>query len=159
MPLITIIPFEYINNEVIGSIKDIVSKTFNSTVNIYPRKVSLSNCRKRDEQLNAEDFLPAIDRLVEDYGLGITNQDLYVPNLNFVFGVAFGKNCIISSARLKGDLFLKRVTKEAVHEIGHCFGLSHCNNRKCVMYFSNSLYDSDVKEEKLCGECKEKIRK
>lgn len=159
MPLITIVPFENIKKEVIDTVKDAIIKTFNSKVNVYPKKLGLPhNLRKRGTQLNGEDFLPVINSLVEDYGLGIVNHDLYVPKLNFIFGVAFGKSCIIALARLKGDLFLKRIRKEAIHELGHCFGLSHCPKAECVMHFSNCLADTDYKKEEICDSCKRKLR-
>jgi len=156
MPLVTIVPFENIEKEVIDRVKDAIINTFNSRVNVYPRKLNLPHhLRKRNGQLNAEDFLPVINKLVEDYGVGIVDHDLFVPGLNFVFGVAFGKNCVIALARLKGDRFLERVRKEAIHELGHCFGLSHCAKAECVMHFSNSLVDTDYKGEELCRDCKE----
>ena len=75
---------------------------------------------------------------------------LFVPNLNYVFGEADIENgvCIISLSRLRQEfydqkpdkvLFLRRTLKEAVHELGHTYGLGHCANPKCVMHFSNSL--------------------
>ena len=65
-----------------------------------------------------------------DRVLGITNVDLYVPHLNFVFGEAEcpGKAAIISLYRLEPEfygqspntkLFAQHSVKEAVHEIGH----------------------------------------
>lgn len=101
--------------------------------------------------------------------LGVTDVDLYVPSLNFVFGEALlnGRVAIISLYRLKPEfygkrhdekLFLERALKEAVHEIGHTFGLTHCSNRKCVMYFSNSIYDTDYKTSDFCGKCKLKLK-
>lgn len=43
--------------------------------------------------------------------------------------------------------------KEAVHELGHTFGLVHCIDPKCVMFFSNSLADTDNKNTKFCKKC------
>jgi len=97
--------------------------------------------------------------------LGVVDLDLYVPSLNFVFGEAdiWGKACIISVSRLRQsfyalpedpELFQKRVLKEAVHELGHTFGLSHCPDIKCVMHFSNSLQDTDKKSNNFCERCK-----
>ncbi|TLX91314.1 MAG: hypothetical protein E6K97_02920 [Thaumarchaeota archaeon] len=37
------------------------------------------------------------------------------------------------------------MVKECVHELGHIFGFVHCPNIECVMYFSNSLSDTDIK--------------
>lgn len=97
--------------------------------------------------------------------LGVIDRDLYVPQLNFVFGEAdpHGGVAVISLARLReefhghradGELFRNRAIKEAVHEIGHTFGLDHCPAPRCVMAFSNSLDDTDSKSADLCGRCR-----
>ncbi len=96
--------------------------------------------------------------------LAIIERDLYVLELNFVFGEAdpVSQICIISLVRLKQsyyglpenkELFLSRSLKEAVHEIGHLLGLGHCSNPKCVMHFSNSLLDTDIKDYQFCDTC------
>ncbi|MCM8795928.1 MAG: archaemetzincin family Zn-dependent metalloprotease [Candidatus Omnitrophica bacterium] len=101
--------------------------------------------------------------------LSLINQDLYVPKLNFVFGEAdpVGGVCIISLTRLfpsyyglkeDKDLLLKRTLKESVHEFGHLLGLKHCANIKCVMHFSNSILDTDIKDDDFCNECKRLLR-
>jgi archaemetzincin len=100
--------------------------------------------------------------------VGIADVDLYVPRLNFVFGEAniVSGTAIVSLCRLRPEyyglapdeaLFLERATKEIVHELGHTFGLGHCPNNKCVMHFSNSLADTDVKEAHFCSKCRPKI--
>jgi len=33
------------------------------------------------------------------------------------------------------DLLKDRAIKEAMHELGHVFGLEHCSNPRCVMHF------------------------
>jgi len=99
-----------------------------------------------------------------DLVLGVVDVDLYVPRLNFVFGEAEcpGKAAIISLFRLKPQfygrledrgLLLERSLKEAVHEVGHTLGLSHCGNPTCVMFFSNSIFDTDKKGWTFCEKC------
>jgi archaemetzincin len=98
--------------------------------------------------------------------LGIIDFDLYVPKLNFVFGEARQRVAIISLTRLRHEfynlpkdqgLFRRRVLTEAVHELGHTYGLKHCGNPHCVMFFSNSLIDTDMKGPAFCQRCKSKF--
>jgi len=100
--------------------------------------------------------------LKQDRLLGVTDLDLYVPGMNFVFGEAIlpGRVAVISTHRLRGrtdyggeELFPSRVIKEAVHELGHTLGLGHCEQPSCVMHFSNSLRDTDRKGEDYCEAC------
>jgi archaemetzincin len=101
--------------------------------------------------------------------LAICDFDAYSDDLNFVFGEAHlgGRVAAIYLPRLRDEiyvhksdnknnnynLFEQRVIKEAVHELGHTFGLRHCQINKCVMHFSNSLQDTDFKDDKFCKRC------
>lgn len=98
--------------------------------------------------------------------LAICDFDAYSDELNFVFGQAHlgGRVSAIYLPRLREDLYVRksdkknnlfeqRVIKEAVHELGHAFGLRHCQISKCVMHFSNSLQDTDFKDDKFCERC------
>lgn len=100
-----------------------------------------------------------------DRVLGVVDVDIFAHGLNFVFGEAdiTGRRAIISLRRLRQEfyglpknenLFQARMLKEAVHELGHTYGLEHCPNPTCVMHFSNSLQDTDLKGWKFCPACK-----
>ena len=101
--------------------------------------------------------------------IGVTPVDLYVPILKFVFGLAQieGQCSIISLYRLhpefygqpsNPDLFLVRLEKTAVHELGHTFGITHCRDRRCVMYSSTRIEDTDYKQADFCPTCFELFR-
>ncbi len=105
----------------------------------------------------------------KDQLLAVTEVDLFVPALNFVFGEALPpKNmAIISLCRLRQEfygrpsdhnLLRERMVKEAVHEIGHVWGMGHCSNSHCVMFFSNTLADTDRKSDTFCERCKELLK-
>ncbi len=99
--------------------------------------------------------------------LGITDRDLFIPILTYVFGEAQlnGAAAVVSTARLGDELELfgpkvvrERVAKEAVHELGHCFGLRHCQTPGCVMGRSSSVRDVDEKGQGLCIDCRARLQ-
>lgn len=115
-------------------------------------------------QFNALMLLEQVYRIKKDFDLcmGITASDIYVPQMNFVFGVAdVTLGCaVLSIFRLtfgrygeSQETFKERVLKEAAHELGHLLGLNHCKNRACLMSFSNSLSEVDIKKPILCEKC------
>lgn len=88
--------------------------------------------------------------------------------MNFVFGQVSigGKTSLIALSRLRQKsyrlpkderLYYSRAVKEAMHELGHTFGLGHYKKREYVMYFSNSLADTDYKGKEFCEDCLNKL--
>ena len=119
-------------------------------------------------QYNSSKILAALNKLSVDVDadriLGVAEFDLFVPGLNFVFGEAQrpGEVALISLFRLKpqfysldhdDELFMQRITKEAMHELGHTMSYGHCSNPDCIMFFSNSIVDTDRKSARFCEEC------
>jgi archaemetzincin len=142
----------------IGEPLPITEEAFNRARQQYQSSIILA---KVEDQARKEE---ALDRV-----LGIVDVDIYVQELNFVFGEARcpGRAALISLWRLKPEFYGKpsdvelsaeRGTKEAVHELGHTFGLRHCSNPFCVMYFSNSIFDTDRKQSLFCSRCQMKLK-
>lgn len=100
--------------------------------------------------------------------LGVTGFDLYVPVLTFVFGEAqlVGRCAVVSFHRLREefyglpanpDLLRDRLLKEAVHELGHTFGLRHCADWRCVMASNHAVERLDLKTSGFCPACQQQI--
>ncbi|HSD65141.1 MAG TPA: hypothetical protein VLF95_00490 [Vicinamibacteria bacterium] len=96
--------------------------------------------------------------------LGVTERDLFVPVLSFVYGQAQlgGQVAVVSLARLRPEFhglppapaaLARRAATEAVHEVGHTFGLVHCLDRRCPMSLSIDLADLDGKTATPCPAC------
>jgi archaemetzincin len=96
--------------------------------------------------------------------LGVTDVDLYIPILTFVFGEAQLGNtgALVSTHRLRPEfygmprdpgLLGQRLLKEALHELGHTFGLRHCTDYLCVMSASHSADRIDLKQADFCPAC------
>jgi len=99
-----------------------------------------------------EHLKPGWERL-----LGIADVDLHAPGLNFVFGEADPRRgvAVFSIARLgtvgeATEVRGRRIRTEAVHELGHTYGLGHCSRHDCVMWFSNTLAETDRKGAAFC---------
>jgi archaemetzincin len=95
--------------------------------------------------------------------LGLTDVDLFMPILTFVYGEAQlnGPVAVVSTARLGGlpgaagaRILAARLAKESVHELGHSFGLLHCDSVRCVMKRSVNVAAIDAKATTLCGDCR-----
>ena len=102
--------------------------------------------------------------------LAVIDKDITVRGVNYIFGLAAlgGRCAVISPVRLMErfynrecdyELFLERLLKEALHELGHTFGLSHCKSENCNMKFSSTVHDIDRRPALFCESCFSKIQK
>jgi len=96
--------------------------------------------------------------------VGLTEGDLAIPTLTFVFGQAQldGRVAVVSLSRLRQEFYglpgedrilRDRLTKEVLHELGHTFGLTHCSEAKCVMSLATHIGLVDNKEQRYCERC------
>lgn len=176
---ITLVPIGPIPAELLSWVVDklagIVGQSYrNANLNVVigetvPVPVAAYDPRRRQYR---GDALMAVLRALSypDAGrvLGMTDADCYVPGLNFIFGQATsgGREAFVALPRLRQSfyglledpvLFRERVLKEVIHELGHTWGLSHCTDVHCVMHFSNTLHDTDVKGANFCLRCRDRL--
>ncbi len=154
----------------VPSLVEPISRTFSRSVEVSqspPLDGSFAFNLSRN-QYGSTPFLSALLERYEEFDgkiLGLTEGDLFVPVLTYVFGEAQleGKAAVVSSHRLREefyglqaneDVLRLRLAKEAIHELGHTFGMLHCNNYLCVMHSSTGVEEIDLKAEKLCTSCR-----
>jgi archaemetzincin len=101
--------------------------------------------------------------------LGVSQVDLFMPILTFVFGEAQidNKCAVVSTHRLQQEFYglpsdrqrvHERLLKEAVHELGHTLGLMHCHDYGCAMAASHSVEWIDIKSREFCLECFSRVQ-
>ena len=119
------------------------------------------------QQYHSSEILRRMQSIVGDQCwklLGVSDVDLYIPILTFVFGEAQmpGPCAVVSAWRLRQEfyslpsdqgLLQQRLLKESIHEIGHTCGLTHCDNYQCAMASSHAVEWIDLKESSFCPEC------
>jgi len=169
---IGILPIGQVDTAILMRIKENLAQVFSDTTCLVideklPLREEAFDKKRKQYRSNAilseiQDY--AVKKTDLNRVLGVVDADLFVPELNFIFGEAVcpGKAALISLWRLKpefyGDapnmeLFSARALKEAIHELGHTLGLRHCSRSSCVMYFSNSISDTDIKQSLFCKQC------
>lgn len=169
-----LVPFDNVSTEVLTNIGNALKEQLPLEYRLMPKEsIPPYAYNPRRGQYFSSALLSLLSRKYSAPGrrvLGVVEVDLFVPELNFVFGEAdpVSKTAIISLTRLHQEfyglerdeaLFMRRALTEAVHELGHTYDLRHCPDQHCVMFFSNSLADTDHKGYRFCSRCQKRLQK
>ena len=169
---VTLVPLGAVENPLLEYLALMIGETLRCEVSVESRQLSADPAYDPlRRQHHSTRLLESLEKgWGEDAGkvLGVALQDLFIPILTFVFGEAQlgGRAAIISIARLRQGfyglpddpaLLYHRAEKEALHELGHTLGLVHCPDYGCVMRFSNSVEEVDLKGERFCTSCAARV--
>jgi len=162
---IKIVPLGEVPKDILEKVREELKVPFHMVGEITQiEKLPKSAYNQFRNQYHSSMILDFLEKHYEGRVFSITKEDTYTEGLNFVFGQAKikGRVAVVSVCRLDPkffhkpedkELFERRVVKEAIHEVGHILGLTHCNNKGCVMTFSNTIGDVDKKTQNLCDMC------
>jgi archaemetzincin len=163
--MIAIAPIGEFSTEFLAEVGSIIAASLDAQM-ILTARIPLSSeaYNARRDQYHSTQILQTLANVKRqnwERMLGVVDVDLYIPELHFVFGEADMKRgvAIFSLARLRTPgsteaskaLFIKRAATEGIHELGHTYGLGHCDNAHCVMWFSNTLAETDRKDLAFCA--------
>jgi archaemetzincin len=163
---IKLMPLGNISDDILSAIARAIKLIYKIDVRVStPKEIPKEAYNPLRQQYLAVKVIEFLSKNFEENILAVTDKDLYAKDLSFVFGQAQfgGRIAIISIFRLDPmfykkpfdqKLLIDRAVKEAIHEIGHTLKLDHCPNSKCVMNFSNTIFDVDKKGKNLCNMCK-----
>jgi archaemetzincin len=171
---ISIISFGYFEQNLLDNIAREVESLFH--VRVIRREGHLDLSEFYDPVRHQYNGTTILKRVESDFArdpacaLGLFNVDLFIPILTYIFGQAYlnGRAGIVSVYRLSNERYglskddaitSDRLCKEVIHELGHMFGLIHCNSPVCVMRSSTYVEDIDQKEREFCSRCTGELKK
>jgi len=169
MPKITVVQLGKIPEDVLTAITAELREGLDlATETTQPIEIPKELCNFVRQQYPGPVILKFISEKFPGRSLGVTNEDLYAEDLNFIFGQAYsnGNTAVVSILRLdpafykqnpNKKILIERAVKEIVHETGHMFGLGHCPDTTCVMSFSNNVGDVDRKSKSMCSACHRRL--
>jgi len=165
---IFLVPVKFSNTALLSSVVEELSHKFKGGIKIFDINLDINNSYsdERAQYFSTQIIADAIKKTDDLNGkvLILTEADLYIPVLTFVFGEAQlnGKHSIVSVCRLHEEfyseitdenLLKERTLKEIFHELGHNFGLKHCADWDCVMHSSPGIEEVDIKGNSYCRNC------
>jgi archaemetzincin len=169
MSRITVVPIGAVSAPLLGAVVDRVGRTFGTRVQVRHHPIDPApTFHPERQQYHSTELLRLLLGCADPAGgtlIGLTPVDLYIPILKYLFGEAEhgGRGAVVGFHRLReefyglpGDagLLADRTVKEVLHELGHTFELTHCDDYECIMASAHAVERVDLKLERFCRRCR-----
>lgn len=151
-----------------------ISQILDIPVQLFTNPLLYNGFSINRHQFDATAILSCIDiykrrNNIESPLLLVISDDIFKPASLYIFGLARPRtgSAVVSAARLRNEFWdlpaddkalCNRIITEGAHEIGHLFGLEHCQDERCVMSNPGCLDDLDHKKTWLCDDCKVRLK-
>ena len=178
MKPIVLVPLGNADRTLVCDLRDALEEKLAASVEIRETALELERFYSAERvQYNSSDIIQALQGYSppltdgkQSKVLAVVGEDLFIPILTYVFGEAEldGGFAVVSYHRLQNAAYglppnaaleFDRLLKEALHEVGHTFGLIHCTSLDCVMHTSTYVEDIDLKQASFCPSCSAFMRK
>lgn len=181
---IGILPLGQVSQQYIDTIRSSIASAYNVDVYVLPneRIPKTFFVNTKSPRFRADSIIHYIKRIKPDsldIVLGITDSDISMTKRGVdgkikapvdtyrdwgVFGLGYrpGPSSVVSTFRIKNtnqDVFISRLKKICLHEVGHNAGLSHCTDTNCYMRdAAESISTIDNVSLSLCRNCVKKLK-
>lgn len=163
-------PLGNVKQDYINEVKNSIESFYGFECIVKPKtdfsKDILTNSKKR---YDASKILEKFDS--ENFTLVLTEKDIATVKGKYpewgIFGLGYcpGKTCVVSTIRLKRNVtemvLRDRISKVALHELGHNLGLNHCSyDIRCMMNDARgTIKQVDGEKVWLCNNCRNILKK
>ena len=165
--ILAIVPVGTIRGSVLNTLKYEIPEYLPYEKVVREQKINLPDSYDPvRKQYNAAFFFSEATSGDYDSLLLVTDTDMYLGLLNYVFGHYEGNTALVSMQRIdpswdqrdNPQTFRDRLLNESLHQLGHTFGLTHCK-KKCVMKHVSDVLDIDRRPIDFCKPCSSTVEK
>jgi archaemetzincin len=170
---IAVVPFGPVAPRQLRLATRVLGRVFSAPTIITAEQPLPASALSTRGQYDADVLLELLHRQLPERCLrvvGVTEADLYVVGRTFVFGYAHLTDgmAVYSTARLcegyygrpvDASLLARRVLRTLAHEIGHTFGVPHCETDTCLMRSVSFVDTLDALPVRFCSACRPRVER